>query len=88
MKKITTSNTSALANCPINQDGRGAVEKKILDRMVDDLQYMTDHQEQSATAKRTISQHKKKMESRAYPTIMELYKFSLTTADVRCDRMP
>lgn len=67
------------------QDGRGVVEKKILDRMVDDLQYMTDHQEESVTAKRTIIQHHNKMESRAYPTILELHKFSLTTADVRCD---
>eukprot|EP01036_Dinobryon_divergens_P024938 gene24938-33433_t len=66
-----------------SKDGRGVVEKKILDRMVDDLQYMTDHQEESVTAKRTIIQHHNKMESRAYPTILELHKFSLTTADVR-----
>ena len=44
---------------------------------------MTEHQEESATAKKTISVHKKKLESRAYPTILELYKFSLTTSDIR-----
>lgn len=56
--------------------GRKAVQQIILDRMTDYLHYMETHQSESATALKTLSEHRRKMETNAYPTTLDLYLFS------------
>lgn len=65
------------------KDGRKAVQLQILERCTDDLSYIDSHQNESATALKTISSHKKKMQNNSYPTTLELFEFSVSLHDVK-----
>jgi hypothetical protein len=65
------------------RSGRELVKKQILGRMVDDLAYFEAHKHESEIAMRTITTHNLKIESDSYPTILQLYQFSLSTGDIR-----
>lgn len=56
--------------------GRRIVQQVILDRMTDYLHYMDTHQSESATAEKTFHEHKRKMETNAYATTLDLYNFA------------
>ena len=56
--------------------GRKVVQQVILDRMDGYLNYMDTHQSESATAAKTLSEHRRKMATNAYPTTLDLYIFS------------
>ena len=56
--------------------GRKFIQQVILDKMKEYLKYMENHQDESETAKKTITTHKKKMATNAYPTTLALYEFS------------
>jgi hypothetical protein len=56
--------------------GRATVQQIILNRMTDYLSYMETHQSESATAMKTLAEHRRKMATNAYATTLELYLFS------------
>lgn len=56
------------------KDGRKTVQKVILDRAAKDIQYIDDHQSESETAMKTITEHKRHI-TKLYPTTLLLYQF-------------
>lgn len=56
--------------------GRKAVQQIILDRMSDYLHYMETHQTESETALKTLVDHRRRMETNAYATTLDLYNFA------------
>jgi hypothetical protein len=65
------------------KDGRKAVQLQILERCADDLSYIDKHQDESETALKTISNHRKKMANQAYSSTLELFQFSVSLHDVK-----
>lgn len=63
--------------------GRRAIMEIILGRVGVDLKYLDDHQDESETAYRTITTHKKKMATNSYPTVLALYEFSQSLHDIQ-----